>query len=428
MWHVDEGTLHAFLDERERGPAAGALDEETRARVAAHLAVCDVCANQLRAAERARARAAHILAAASPAIETPPFELVSGPLAAPRPVPARPRRAVPRQLLPLAWAASLMLAVGAGWMGSLLWRQGGAARSTAEPAPAASPPAARDVAVRNEARDAAAQEGGPAALSGTFAARGGEPSATRTPGQPERPRLAPAQSGVAAARADAAPERDRRLAAGLAATDTNRAERREPAAEQNVMLAQQPAEKRSAEVAGVARAEAKLSDAAAQPGAAVALQVGAAGGEKAAESGYPGDADVAWVSTSREQAERLLGATLYTLADAPILELAAAPDAQPALVRVRQAVDGRAVELLQWRQPADFMAQAPAAPRPTGLVPETRAARREIAAAAPPGLTSSQASDGGRFVRLAGTTHPVLLKVAPGADPLPLVGRVKPTR
>jgi hypothetical protein len=74
MWHVDEGTLHAYLDERERGEAAGALDPELRARVTSHLAVCDVCSAQLRLAERHRSMAADILLAASPAIETPPFE------------------------------------------------------------------------------------------------------------------------------------------------------------------------------------------------------------------------------------------------------------------------------------------------------------------------------------------------------------------
>jgi len=110
MPHVDEGTLHAYLD-----GAIDALAEAhalppgvTRASVDAHLAACRECRALLDAERDVRERAGIVLQhAAPPFAEAPAFEHV---------VPGRRRRGVP-----LAWAATIMLAAGAGWWGRELY-------------------------------------------------------------------------------------------------------------------------------------------------------------------------------------------------------------------------------------------------------------------------------------------------------------------
>ena len=97
MSHVDEGTLHAYLD--------GELPPSERAGLEAHVAQCATC-HALLADERALLeRASALLGSARPAERpVPPFQGV-------RRAPRRPwyaRRS-------FAWAASLVLAVGLGY-------------------------------------------------------------------------------------------------------------------------------------------------------------------------------------------------------------------------------------------------------------------------------------------------------------------------
>jgi hypothetical protein len=112
MRHVDEGLMHAWLDGGLQAIAdAGELpDDLTIEDIRTHLQSCADCRALLEEERELRERAGLVLRdALPPRIEVPPFESVT---------PARPRRPI----LPLAWAASLLLAVGAGWWGSLLWR------------------------------------------------------------------------------------------------------------------------------------------------------------------------------------------------------------------------------------------------------------------------------------------------------------------
>jgi len=95
MSHVDEGTLHAYVD---RELASG-----ERERVAAHLAECAVCRARLDEERALVARARELLALAAPA-ERPAAGL-----------PTRRRaRTWDRVRLPLAWAATITIAFATG--------------------------------------------------------------------------------------------------------------------------------------------------------------------------------------------------------------------------------------------------------------------------------------------------------------------------
>jgi hypothetical protein len=167
MPHVDEGTLHACLD--------GALDAlsdagelpggATAADVMEHLRSCADCRARLEAERSIREGAGVVLRDARLSdVDVPPF--------AELPRVQRARRA---RWLPLGWAASILLAVGAGWWGSEAWRTpaasfDGAARETVSsaqpetslppeapqpeaPQPEASPPPRAPVAAIDGGRD-----------------------------------------------------------------------------------------------------------------------------------------------------------------------------------------------------------------------------------------------------------------------------------
>jgi hypothetical protein len=116
MPHLDDGTLSAYLDGAlDALEAAAALPAGmTAGDVEAHLRACTDCRSRL-AAERASRDGAHaVLADAVPrTVELPPFEMIGG---AAEPAARR------RRLLPLAWAASVVVALGAGWAAGVLLR------------------------------------------------------------------------------------------------------------------------------------------------------------------------------------------------------------------------------------------------------------------------------------------------------------------
>ena len=103
MQHVDEGRLHAWLD----GELPPAGSEGARA-LERHLDECAAC--RARAAEERRIRddASSILRRADP-VEQP------APGVIPFPAPA-PARRTARPWVALGWAASVLIALGIGWM------------------------------------------------------------------------------------------------------------------------------------------------------------------------------------------------------------------------------------------------------------------------------------------------------------------------
>lgn len=97
MSHVDDGTLHAYLD--------GESTAVEREHLEAHLAGCAACRARLEEERVLIERAGRLLGlAAPPERASPPFHELR-----------RPRRGGGGYRLPLAWAATLALAVGIGW-------------------------------------------------------------------------------------------------------------------------------------------------------------------------------------------------------------------------------------------------------------------------------------------------------------------------
>ncbi len=101
MSHADDGVLHALLD--------GELSAMEVARLESHLAGCEVCRARLEETRTLIARAGQLLARAVP----PGPERTAPPLHQLR----HPRLAW-RLRAPLAWAATVVLALGIGWFAS----------------------------------------------------------------------------------------------------------------------------------------------------------------------------------------------------------------------------------------------------------------------------------------------------------------------
>lgn len=194
MSHLDDGTLHAYLD--------GELSTVERARVEAHLAECEPCRERLVEERSLIERADRLLGLATP----------SG-LGLSVPTALRRRR---RWRVPSAWAASIAAAFIGGW----LLRPGSPPPSvsrTAEVRDAAAPPAPQ-FAVADESggrsanaerRQTSAPRRSPApvpadteatATTGGIAAREEQPAVRITPG------VVPATSQPALRGAAAAPE------------------------------------------------------------------------------------------------------------------------------------------------------------------------------------------------------------------------------
>src|SRR6266576_274569 len=98
--HVDEGTLHAYLD--------GELPSAERKTLEAHLAECARCRTMLEEERALLDRASALLGAARPTERpAPPFEQLS--------LPRAPTRSPWLVRTPVAWAASIALALGIGY-------------------------------------------------------------------------------------------------------------------------------------------------------------------------------------------------------------------------------------------------------------------------------------------------------------------------
>jgi len=134
MRHMDEGVLQAWLD-----GARGGLTEEERAEVAEHLAECTACAARVEVLRQTTDRVTGILSSPEMADdEIPDFESVVARSRELEPA-SRPNR---RWIAP-AWAATVVLALGLGWVANEL------SRRPVEPTPPAPLQAAADATDRD---------------------------------------------------------------------------------------------------------------------------------------------------------------------------------------------------------------------------------------------------------------------------------------
>ncbi len=110
MSHATEGDLHAYLD-----GALSAIDPDAAERLTVHLARCADCRARLERERAVRDRSTELLAVALPdTVDIPPFEAIEGAAG------AGPGRGYAARMRHLAWAASVAVAVGAGWIGHAL--------------------------------------------------------------------------------------------------------------------------------------------------------------------------------------------------------------------------------------------------------------------------------------------------------------------
>ena len=166
MSHVDDGTLHAYLD--------GELSAAEAQRVDAHLAQCPACRTRLDEERALITRAGELLAlAAPPDRELPPFR--TGDV---KPAP----RLWWRVRLPLAWAATVALALG---IGTYVGGRGG---------PGIAP---RPYARSSKMADGLAPSAAPVPQTPGPAEREARPSSHEPRTSPSRPAPAPAVGAIA---------------------------------------------------------------------------------------------------------------------------------------------------------------------------------------------------------------------------------------
>lgn len=303
MQHVDEGTLHALLD-----GALRAHEPERADRVEAHLETCADCRARLEAAATLREEASGILDATDTTVARPDFEEVRARAGATAPDIDETRgtpgggpagtglRRQYRWTRGLAWAATIVVALGTGYMardlvgptGEPVSRTTDAIEADRSAAQAERGPSAEGPDERSEAERPAAE------------APSTEPDADAAPaGQPPTDVEAPARD-AGADRQDAPSEPARA---------------RTPVAEEEQAA---PAE------GGGRRLEAARQEpeAVPEPGAA-----GTRDGFTAAASVLAGVTD--WVEVDLPEAERRLGAPVLLLPRARITRVLAAAGGEP---------------------------------------------------------------------------------------------------
>jgi hypothetical protein len=158
MSHVDDGTLHAYLD--------GELSPVEVERLEAHVTGCPVCRARLDEERALIDRASKLLGMAvppGPEREAPPLHQLR-----------QPRVIGRRLVIPLAWAATIVLALGLGYYAASTSYRPGPQETVAQLAAQESVASPQDVAVTPQSATAAAERTAERSL-----ARRQEPAAPR---------------------------------------------------------------------------------------------------------------------------------------------------------------------------------------------------------------------------------------------------------
>jgi hypothetical protein len=308
MSHIDEGRLHEYLDAVETGQEGQDVER--------HLAECAECSALLEEVQLIRDRASALLRDAAPVhVSMPPFEEIQAR------AEARARKAPRRvfamnRLTAFGWAATIVLAVGVGWLARGSFNFGSSEPEELRQREVATleveAPAAMDVTSGAEEADRGAPtETVPAQQEATGRRSAQEPveeEVTTPPMTDDRMQMAVAPP--------AEPERTDILA--------------EPSA--NVAEPEQPAAaKADAMVAGVMA-----------PGM---TPVGIGQVIDAARE------ETSWHTVSQTEAEQHIGGQLLFVRELPVDSiLVGEVNGQPAATIVQTFADGDLLEVVQWRQ------------------------------------------------------------------------------
>jgi len=292
MSHADEGTLHAYLD--------GELTAVEREGLEAHLTGCAACRTRLAEERELIERARGLLARTAPPLAVvPPRRRSEG---------GRGAQPLPRWL-PLAWAASVLIALGGGWI----------ARGGSAPGSAVGEPLLADRLESARSGNSAGRDDAPVEVAlGERDATGptGAPTTSVTLGRP-------------AAEAKATAEEEREAGAGAAA--------------------------------GIAPVAADQASRLATPPPAPAAQAAApraeAVGQAAGFAARNADVAAVWVSVTVDSARAILGAAPVTIPGVPVRRIGLGG---PGVVVVEQALGaGTVVQLYERRADAADEAQRP---------------------------------------------------------------------
>lgn len=307
MPHVDDGTLHALLDGALRSQSP-----ERTAQVEAHLEACEDCRARLRAAESVRGDAAAILASIEPEAEYTNADFEEVRARAKRGSPISPaaagggrRRAGVRQARwtrGVAWAASLILALGTGYL----------IRDLAGPGQDTS-----SAATSEEARSVGTQTG--TADGDRSDAGSPPPPAPETPARRDAPGARPSGSSADAPQAPEMPSGEAAAAPGFTADreggKTSRLERSAPV---------------------------DLDPLTATGSSAAGSRSG---------SGRPGEA-VHWTTVTINEAREALEGPVYLLPKARLVEISRAQleeGATPRVLTLQRLETGVQLRVVQWR-------------------------------------------------------------------------------
>jgi len=363
MSHLDEGTLHTFLD--------GELDAAEEVELREHLATCAECRARLDVERETRRRAHEILRYADPVGIVPPdfdeLRARASSRAGPAPGTSRTRSSVRPLILP--WAASIVLAVGVGWFAqTLLTGSGGAGSRVAidseqaresEPAPLAAGPTLEEEpsaasTTATDARVAAAPASARSAPEPQAAPGGGGDSGARSlRTAPDAAALgAPAEgaatmAGRGRAGGEAPPDEQPTLAleSAAAAQEPERA-LPETVALEAITVADAS---KAADAEDTARADRVLGFQApremAAPPSSVAARIAAPAATVPADS----LARRYWVGADASEAANALGSPPLVFSRLPVIGYAIAADTTGLVRATQQLPGGEPLEIYQWR-------------------------------------------------------------------------------
>jgi hypothetical protein len=301
MSHVDEGRLSEYLDRRIEGSS-------DRGEIERHLAECAECRERLEEVRAIRERAAHLLSVATPAqVAMPQFAEIEARARARR---APQRVLAMRRLTALGWAATIVLAVGVGWLARGSFGFGG---SESEPL------ANRATAAAAETAKAPGQDSPVSADAAGRAPEGGAAFSQTAPA-PEPRRAEPQVPALG-----------------------NVAEREQPAAAAKVGAAEGIRTRQA--VAGVVVAAEERPDALGRGD----VVVDSAANELLERADEALRAK-SWTGTTAQDAARHLGGPPHTVDGLPIESIRIGHvDGAPAVTVVQILPGGEQLEIVQWR-------------------------------------------------------------------------------